>query len=116
METPPLPAPSRPQTPAKDAIAHDAAALIGLLLSSLSPPERHHLLTASRALGWDLEKIGDPVRGPIGRLSESAAARLIEAAFDASHVIGFGAAGLLWPPSGRDLPDALAELREKVLR
>lgn len=107
----------RPQTPARDALAHDAGALINLLLSSLTPPERSSLLTASRALGWDLERIADPVRGPLARLSESAACDLIFAAFVASDAFAYADTGLLvsQQPFG-DLPAALTELRTKVLR
>lgn len=117
MHSPPIvPTTNRPQTPARDALAHDLGALIELLLSSLEPTERHHLLTASRALGWDLERIGDPVRGPLGRLSEESAVTLLCAALDAA-----------WSPDvymiERDaqrvddelLNAALDELRRKVL-
>lgn len=72
---------------------------------------------ASRELGWDLEKVSDPVRGPIGRLSERAATDLIIVAAAESWAVQLADAvrrsAVTWSP---DLDAALTELREKVLR
>lgn len=59
--------------------------------------------------------MSDPVRGPLGRLSEHAAATLIRAGFWESYVVGVQLIEGGAMPSAADVDAALDELR-KVLR
>lgn len=60
--------------------------------------------------------MADPVRGPLGRLSEGAARTLVAAGFWESFAVGLQLieGGAMPPPA--DVDAAVAELKEKVLR
>ncbi len=71
---------------------------------------------ASRALGWDLERVSDPVRGPLGRLSEETAVTLLVAALDGAWSLDIYLLERKYQRVDDELLDAaLDELRRKVL-